>query len=108
MTMKVPVRPMPALNPSHCLVIKCLDVYKRYMALFQALPAVHGDGPGIQDALLLQVDLLQEVQDTTGVCGHAVVGPGSEVVLPDRALCVALKPCRRQFQSGLEQENICS
>lgn len=70
------------------------------------LPAVHSDRPGIQDALLLQVHLLQEVQDTTRVCGHAMVRPGPEVVLPDRALCVALKPHRTNFQSQLEYENI--
>lgn len=52
---------------------------------------MHGDGPGIQDALLLQVDLLQEVQHAAGVGGDAVVGPGPEVVLPDGALRVALQ-----------------
>lgn len=49
------------------------------------------DGPGVQNALLLQVDLLQEVQHAAGVRGDAVVRPSPEVVLPDGAFRVALK-----------------
>lgn len=58
------------------------------------VPAVHRDGARIQNALLLQVDLLQEVQHAAGVSGDAVVRPGPEVVLPDGAFRVALRAQR--------------
>lgn len=100
MTMNVPVRPIPALE--HITGRRVTDRLKNRTGasgapnFARALPAVHGDGPGIQDALLLQVDLLQEVQHAAGVGGDAVVGPGPEVVLPDGALRVALEPAAGQ------------
>lgn len=45
----------------------------------------------IHDALLLVVDLLQEVQHTSRVTRHAMVWPGPKVVLPDGSLCVSLE-----------------
>lgn len=58
------------------------------------VPAVHRDGSRVQNALLLQIDLLEEVQHAAGVSGDAVVRPGPEVVLPDGAFRVALKAQR--------------
>lgn len=46
--------------------------------------------PSVQNALLFQVDLLQEVEHAAGVGGDSVVGPGLEVVLPNCAFSVAL------------------
>lgn len=83
-----------------CFVSEYMRVHQRNQSsnFSKALPAVHGDRPGVQDALLLQVDLLQEVQHAAGVGGDAVVGPGPEVVLPDGALRVALEPHRTNCQ----------
>lgn len=57
-------------------------------------PAVDHDRPCIRNALLLVVHLLQEIQDAAGIAGHAVVGPGAEVVLPHRPLRVPLRATR--------------
>lgn len=54
-------------------------------------PAVNHHWARIHDALLLVVHLLQEVQHTPGITGHAVVRPGPKVVLPDGSLCIALE-----------------
>lgn len=67
-------------------------------------PAVDHDRPCIRNALLLVVHLLQEIQDAAGVAGHAVVGPGAEMVLPHRPLRVPLenretKPFRAKSRS---------
>lgn len=54
-------------------------------------PAVNHHRPRVRDALLLMVDLLQEVQHAPGVTGHSVVRPGPKVVLPDRSLRIPLE-----------------
>lgn len=68
------------------------------VCVFMCVPAVYRNRSSIQDALLLQVDLLQEVKDAAGVRWNAVVGPGPEVVLPNGALRVALRARRSQEQ----------
>ena len=66
------------------------------------IPAVHRYGASLQDALLFQVDLLQEVQHTSRVGGHAVVGPSPEVVLPNGALRVPLLRTGRNLKLQCE------
>lgn len=53
-------------------------------------PAVDHDWAGVRDALLLVVNLFQEVQHPARIAGDAVVRPGPEVVLPHGPLGVAL------------------
>lgn len=54
-------------------------------------PAVNHHGPRVHNALLLVVNLLQEVQHAPRVTGHTVVRPGPKVVLPDRSLRIPLE-----------------
>lgn len=54
-------------------------------------PAVNYHGPCVHNALLLMVDLLQEVQHAPRVTGHSVVRPGPKVVLPHGSLCIPLE-----------------
>lgn len=56
-----------------------------------ALPAMYHDRSGLRNALLLEFDLFQEVQHTTGVTRHAVIRPGTKMVLPHGALVVRLE-----------------
>lgn len=74
------------------------------VCVFMCVPAVYRNRSSIQDALLLQVDLLQEVKDAARVRRNSVVRPGPEVVLPNGTLRVALRAHRGQEQLSTSSE----
>lgn len=105
-TINVPVLPIPALRRTAesekmflCITAAGVSV------IWRCIPAVYCYWPGIQNALLLQVDLLQEVQNTPWISGDPVIWPGFEVVLPHCAFRVALIKRHRAFQA--KKKNFC-